>query len=82
MYIRRTLREDSIMTNDQAIKLRLPSALLARVDALVPRVADEIQMIGGRPSRSSVIRLAIARGLEAMEAERPDQIPLQLGRRS
>jgi hypothetical protein len=45
--------------------LRLPPALLARADRLRPALAAEL----GVASRTTVLRAALMRGLDALEAE-------------
>ena len=50
--------------------LRLQPALLARAEALVPLLADDTRLAGlGTVTRSTVLRVALARGLDALEAE-------------
>lgn len=50
--------------------LRLPAEMMARIEALIPKVAKRPEFAAhGRVSRSAVIRLVILRGLEALEAE-------------
>ena len=50
--------------------LRLQPALLARAEALVPLLADDTRHAGlGNVTRSTVLRVALARGLDALEAE-------------
>lgn len=60
------------MADSSIVTLRLPKALLSRADSLVPRLRenDDIFVVG-RLSRSVVLRLAVLRGLEQMEAEQP-----------
>lgn len=44
--------------------------MVDRADALIPRLRDEDQMLMvGRVSRSIVLRLAVLKGLEALEAQ-------------
>ena len=50
--------------------LRLPRSLVDRADALIDRLAeDEEALLLGRVSRSIVLRLAVLRGLENLEAQ-------------
>ena len=55
--------------------LRLPRALVARLDALAARMAADPTLgalasdLGGRVSRSAVLRLALTRGIAVLEAE-------------
>jgi len=51
--------------------LRLPEDLLERADALVPAIASAGEYQAVRISRSTVLRLALLRGLVALEAEYP-----------
>lgn len=57
--------------HDTAVNLRLPSALLARAEALAPSLADDplLAAAGRGAGRATVLRLALARGLDALEAE-------------
>lgn len=45
--------------------IRLPAALLARADRLLPALAAEL----GAASRATVLRLALLRGIEALEVQ-------------
>lgn len=57
------------MSDTSIITLRVPQALLDRADALIERLArDEEAVLLGRVSRSIVLRLALLRGLEQLEA--------------
>lgn len=61
-----------IMADSSIVTLRLPKALLARADALVPRLRENNDLfVVGRLSRSVVLRLAVLRGLDALEIEQP-----------
>jgi hypothetical protein len=55
--------------NEKAITLRLPADLLERADELVPIVAAYEDFQAMRVSRSTVLRLALLRGLAALEHE-------------
>lgn len=60
----------SMSDNASIITLRLPQSLLDRADALLERLArEEEAVLLGRVSRSIVLRLAVLRGLESLEAE-------------
>ena len=60
------------MADSSIVTLRLPKSLLARADALIPRMRENSEIfVVGRLSRSVVLRLAVLRGLEAMEAGQP-----------
>ncbi len=54
----------------EQVCVRLPSHLLRRLEALLPRIgaAPELATVG-RPNRSDVIRLALLRGAAQLEAE-------------
>ena len=60
------------MADSSIVTLRLPKSLLQRADSLIPalRTNSDIFVVG-RLSRSVVLRLAVLRGLEAMEADTP-----------
>ena len=48
--------------------MRIPQALIERADALVPKMNDiPVQRARGTVSRSDVLRLAMARGMAALE---------------
>lgn len=55
--------------NTPLTALRLPDALLARVDALIPILERTPEGAAAGVSRSYVMRLALARGLDALEAD-------------
>lgn len=60
------------MTPDVPTSLRLSADLSARVDALAERLAADPRLaaaVGGRVSRSAVLRLALERGIAALEAD-------------
>jgi hypothetical protein len=58
------------MSDSTIITLRLPQSLVDRADALINRLAqDEEALLLGRVSRSIVLRLAVLRGLEELEAQ-------------
>jgi hypothetical protein len=60
------------MADSSIVTLRLPKALLQRADALIPKLRERSDIfVVGRLSRSVVLRLAVLRGLEAMEATTP-----------
>lgn len=60
------------MADSSIVTLRVPKALLARADALVPRLRENSELAAfGRLSRSVVLRLAVLRGLEALEGDQP-----------
>lgn len=59
------------MNDDVMTTVRLPVADLDRAEALVAWVAADplLVRIGRRPTRSTVLRLALSRGLDILEAE-------------
>ncbi len=58
------------MSDSTIITLRLPQSLVDRADALIEPLAEsEEALFLGRVSRSIVLRLAVLRGLEALEAQ-------------
>ena len=60
------------MADSTIVTLRLPKTLVERADALIPRLRDDDQLVVvGRISRSIVLRLAVLKGLEAMERDMP-----------
>ena len=66
------------MADSMIVTLRLPKTLVERADALIPRLREDNQMIVvGRVSRSIVLRLAVLKGLEALEQESPEGPPPQ-----
>ena len=64
--------EDPTMPNDVPTSLRLPAELLSRAEALVARVTAASGLV---VTRSQVVRLALERGLAALEAEYPPARP-------
>jgi hypothetical protein len=60
-------REEAM--NEKAITLRLPADLLAQADALVDVIADHGEYRVMRVTRSTVLRLALLRGIEALTEE-------------
>ena len=67
------------MSDATIITLRLPKSLVDRADTLIDQLAeDEEALLLGRVSRSIVLRLAVLRGLEALEA----QVATRAGARS
>lgn len=67
----------------QITTLRLPQDLLDRADELIPTVARIPEMAaGGEVLRSDVLRLALARGLAALETQATSNPPQARTRRS
>ncbi|MEY4577904.1 MAG: hypothetical protein RL701_2607 [Pseudomonadota bacterium] len=64
------------MADSSIVTLRLPKSLLQRADALIPTLRSNSDIfVVGRLSRSVVLRLAVLRGLEAMETQVPAKAP-------
>ena len=58
------------MSDTTIITLRLPKSFVERADTLIAQLAqDEEALLLGRVSRSIVLRLAVLRGLEALESQ-------------
>ena len=58
------------MSETTIITVRLPQSFVDRADALIANLAkEEESLLLGRVSRSIVLRLAVLRGLEALEAQ-------------
>jgi hypothetical protein len=58
------------MSDTTIITLRLPRSFVDRADTLIAQLAeDEEALLLGRVSRSIVLRLAVLRGLEALEGQ-------------
>jgi hypothetical protein len=71
------------MADSSIVTLRLPKSLLQRADALIPTLRSNGDIfVVGRLSRSVVLRLAVLRGLEAMESAAPKPAPKATKKRS
>lgn len=62
----------ALSTADHTLSLRVPAALLPRIEALVPKVATDLHVTMTRGSASgvtasTVIRLALVEGLQVLE---------------
>lgn len=58
------------MADSTIVTLRLPKSLVERADALIPQLREDEQMVVvGRVSRSIVLRLAVLKGLAALEEQ-------------
>ncbi len=59
---------DEDMSSDETVNVRLPTELLERAEALVAELEKDPQLrVTGRVSRSTVLRLAVWKGIEALE---------------
>lgn len=56
-------------TNDAQIMLRIPTAAVERADRLVEQLRARAEYQAFNLTRSAVLRLAVLRGLDALEAE-------------
>lgn len=62
--------QEENMATLRAIPVRLPEALVARLDALAPLLTDAPELATkGNVTRSDALRLCVLRGLEVLEAE-------------
>ncbi len=61
--------------HDKAITLRLPQELLKRIDQLIPKIGSHGDYQAKTVNRSTVIRLALVRGLDHLEREFEDNSP-------
>jgi predicted transcriptional regulator len=57
------------MTNDTQFSVRLPADLVKRLDKMEAKLAKQPDMAAFRVTRQSVLRLALMRGLDALEEE-------------
>lgn len=72
MSYKTTSRRKGPMADSSIVTLRLPKSLLQRADSLIPALRSNSDIfVVGRLSRSVVLRLAVLRGLEAMEGDTP-----------
>ena len=60
------------MSNEKLITVRLPADLLDRADELVPALQEIEDFSVMRMTRSTVIRLALVRGLAVLEEDYGD----------
>jgi hypothetical protein len=61
--------EGLTMPNDSQFVLRLPADMIARVEALVPKLGAAPSLGAFRVSRSAILRMALVRGLDELERE-------------
>jgi putative intracellular protease/amidase len=63
---------EGLNMSDTPLSLRIPDSILARADELIPLLADDPDLsmiVGGKMTRSTVLRVAILRGIKALEAD-------------
>jgi len=63
------LEEPRMNGAEEQVSIRVPGGTLARAEALVPVLNDAPEFRVLRCTKSAILRLAILRGLEALEAE-------------
>lgn len=61
--------DPSTVTEETLTSLRLPKSLLDRAGSLVEKLKKQPEFAVQRVTRSTVIRLALMRGLDALEDE-------------
>lgn len=62
--------QEAIMASHSPLTVRVPQALVDRLDALVPLLADAPELaMKANVTRSDALRLCVLRGLEVLEAE-------------
>lgn len=64
-------------TDTLQLAVRIPRAWLGRLDALIPKIAQA----GVQTTRTDAIRAALAKGLDALEVQFPDEPPAKPSRR-
>lgn len=62
-------REMEMATNEVQMSLRLPEDLVKRLERMEARMAKDPELAPFRVSRQSVLRMALMRGLDALEDE-------------
>lgn len=55
--------------NEEQVSIRLPPALLERADKLTRKLSADPAHAAFRVTRAAVLRLALIRGIEALEAD-------------
>ncbi len=61
---------EALMPERRDTPVRIPLPLIARADALIDPMEDRLELLAwSRPSRASIIRKALAIGLDNLEAE-------------
>jgi hypothetical protein len=62
--------QEESMASYAPLTVRVPQALVDRIDALVPLLGDEPELAtAANVTRSDALRLCVLRGLEALEAK-------------
>jgi len=64
--------EELLMAKDAPISLRIPEPILERADGLVPVLGEDAELlmvVGGKVTRSTVLRVALLRGIKALESD-------------
>lgn len=69
IYETATVVSMNAMKAESPVSMRLPLELIERIDALAERAQHLPEFSVAKPSRSSVLRLAILRGVEQLEQE-------------
>ena len=60
---------EALMTDRRDTPVRIPLPLIARADLLIEPMEDHLELLAwSRPSRASIIRKALAIGLDNLEA--------------
>lgn len=74
-------KREPVTTTDPSITVRVPAEWLVRADELAALMNDveEVRRFG-KPTRSMIARLALQRGLDALERQY-SEIPAKRGRR-
>ena len=61
--------EEPSKKGQDLVTLRLPTSLLERADGLIPQLQQRRDFSAHRLSRSSVLRIALLRGLQSLEKD-------------
>ena len=61
--------DDKMVGNEKQTAIRMPEELVARIDALVEKMGSAPEFAAYRPTRSAVMRIALARGVEQLEEQ-------------
>lgn len=65
--------EEEQMVNEMQLSVRLPEDLLKRLEKMETKMAKNPELAAFRVSRQSVLRLALMRGLDVLEAEHAEK---------